>query len=408
VTTIYQDEDSDPAELCLFQTPDAILKHLLDGLVAAAYSVKVGKFPARDQAAVKTARRRLSKVAAYLGPDIHSQHIDWWKLPEHVPGWFVGSIIGTLVGCVLGTAVGLAAATRFSSQAGVRLGIAFGIVTGILGGITSVRPQEDPRTVDLHFRWDYWRFVGCLTVGVAVGLTAGFADAHHGGLIAGLVTAAVVGPACAIPCMKSFGTAPGATAGVTAAVALGLSSGLSAGNGRPVLSGLLAGLVFTAAGWVFVGMFKPAKKKLVVTPRLLLDRDRRGSLTVAVTAGIAFAVVYGIALGPFFGLVALVALTVTVAACVSMWAAFNVSRLWLARTGMLPLGVMAFFQEAHGRGVLRQVGGSYQFRHTQLKEALLPVPAADDSPEELDTTVGGSASKLTEVGGGNAEPAQAG
>ena len=80
---------------------------------------------------------------------------------------------------LLGTAVGLAAAIRFSPHAGVLLGILFAIVTGVLAGVTSVRPQEHPRTVDLRFTWDYWRFVGCLTAGIAVGLCSGFADARQ-------------------------------------------------------------------------------------------------------------------------------------------------------------------------------------------------------------------------------------
>jgi hypothetical protein len=396
VTTVYQDGDKDPTELARYPSPDKILEHLLDGLVTAAYSSPAGDLPAIDDpVAVETARRRLIKVADYLGPKLERQNIDWWALPEYVPRWFTGSIVGTLVGCILGVAVGVAAATRFSDHAGVRLGITFAVVTGILSGITSVRPQEDPRTVDLHFHWDYWRFVGCLSVGVAVGVAAGFADARHGGLVAGLVTAAVVGPVCAIPCVKAFTLAPGITAGVTAAIALGLSSGLSAGNGNPLLSGLLAGLVFAVSAWVFVGLFQPARKKFVVTPRLLLDRDRNGSLTVAVTAGIAFGVVYGVALGPFFGMVALVALFVSVAVTVSMWAVFNVSRVWLALAGMVPLNIMGFFHEAYCRGVLRQVGGSYQFRHTQLKEALLSARPV-------------SGKQFADVGGGNTEPAQAG
>jgi hypothetical protein len=121
---------------------------------------------------------------------------------------------------------------------------------------------------------------------------------------------------------------------------------------------------------------------------LLLQRDRAGSLTVAGTAGIAFGVVYGIALGPFFGAIALVALTVSVAVAVSVWAAFNVSRVWLALTGMVPMQIMAFLYEAYCRGVLRQVGGSYQFRHTELKEALLvpapQAPAVAPGPTELE------------------------
>jgi hypothetical protein len=377
VATVYRDPDKNPAELARYPGRSEILKHLLDGLVTAVYSAPAGEFRAVDDPeAVARARRRLVRIADYLGPDLHSQNIDWWRLPMVVPSLFTGGLIGTLVGCVLGAAVGLAAAARFSVPAGIQLGIVFGIITGTLAGITSVRPQDHPRTVEIRFRWDYWRFVSCLSVGVVVGLTSGYSDAHHGGLLAGLVTGAVVGPVCAAPCIRVFGWAPGSTAGITAAVALGLSSAMSAGNGHPALSGLAAGLVFTIAGWIFVGMFQPAEARFVVSPQLLLDRDRVGSLTVAVTAGIAFGVLYGVALGPVFAVVALVALTVSVSVTVSIWAAFNVCRVWLALTGMVPVQIMAFLHEAYCRGVLRQVGGSYQFRHTELKEALLtPAPA---------------------------------
>jgi hypothetical protein len=376
VSEVYQNPDNDPAALAHCQTPDKVLQHLLDGLITAVYSVDTDDFPAREEPAIASARSRLTRIAEYLGPNLDRQNIDWWRMPEQVPRLFVGGLIGGLVGCVLGTAVGLAAATRFSEPMGIRLGVVFGIVTGVLSGVTSVRSQEHPRTVDLHWKWDYWKFVGCLTVGVAVGLVSGYADARHGGLIAGLITAGVVGPACAIPCGFAFGWAPGITAGLTASIALGLSSGLSQGNGHPVVSGLACGVVFAGSAWLFVGLFQPAQDKLVANPRVLLQRDRVGCQVVALTAGVAFAVVYGVALGPVFGAVAFVALTISVAVTVSMWGAFNVSRFWLAGTGMLPIQVMTFLNEAYCRGVLRQVGGSYQFRHTGLKEALL-APAAE-------------------------------
>jgi hypothetical protein len=371
VSTVYRDPDMDPADLISFHSEQEVLKHLLDGLVTAAYAFETDDFAAQEDAAVEVTRRRLTMLARSLGPKPEFQNIDWWKLPQQAPNLFVGSVIGALVASVLGTAVGLAAASRFSPHAGVLLGIVFGIVTGVLAGVTSVRPQDHPRTVDLRFTLDYQRFVGCLTVGIAVGLCAAFADARHGGLIAGLITAAVVGPACAAPCVKAFGLAPGLTAGVTASIALGLSSGLSEGNGHPAWSGVAVAFVFTLSAWVFVGLFQPAQDKLVVSPQLLLDRDRIGCMVVAATAGIAFGIVYGVALGPWFGAIALVALTISVAATVSMWGAFNVSRVWLAVAGELPIRIMAFLDEAYCRGVLRQVGGSYQFRHTELKEALL-------------------------------------
>lgn len=372
VATVYQDPDKDPAELAQYPGREEILKHLLDGLVTAAYSVPAGGYPAiEDPEAVATARRRLTKIADYLGPGLRSQNIDWWRLPEKVPRLFTGGLIGTLVGCVLGAAVGLAAAVRFSSSMGTLLGIVFGIVTGALGGVTSARPQAHPFTVQFRFRWDYWRFMGCLTVAAAVGLTTGYAIHLGGGLVAGLITAAAVGPACAVPCIRAFGRAPGITAGLTASTALGLASGLSAGNGHPVWSGLVAGLVFLISAWVLVGLFQPAQDKSVVSPQSLLDRDRIGALVVAGTAGVAFGVVYGITLGPLFAVAATVALTATVSLTVSAWGAFTAARVWLALSGVFPLRIMSFLNEAHVRGVLRQAGGSYQFRHIVLKEALL-------------------------------------
>jgi hypothetical protein len=390
VTTVYRDADKNPSELGAYDDEHNILRHLLNGLIPAVYSAEVDdKLPRREKPQVAAAHRRLRKIARYLGPEPEDQNIDWWRLPEQVPGWFIGGIIGPLVGCLLGAAVGLAAATRFNPSAGVHFGILFGLITGVLSGVTSARMQDHPRAMDLHLGFEYSRFVSCITVGVAVGLAAGWADARHGGLLVGLISAAVVGPACTIPCKRVFGWKPGITAGLAGAIAIGLASGLSKGNGQPTLSGLGAGVIFAMAAWVFVGLFQPSQDRLVVNPRLLLKRDRAGSLIVAVTAGIAFAVVFGVALGPLIGAVAFVALTMTVSLTVSMWAAFNVSRVWLACTGMLPMQIMAFLDEAYRRGILRQNGGSYQFRHIELKEALLkppPEPAAVE-PDPVETAV---------------------
>lgn len=113
-----------------------------------------------------------------------------------------------------------------------------------------------------------------------------------------------------------------------------------------------------------------------VTPQSLLDRDRAGTLTVAGTVGITCGVVYGIALGPLVGAVVLAAAAVSLTATASVWRRFSVSRVWLALTGTAPLAVMDFLAEAHARGVLRQVGGSYQFRHTEFKDTLLPAQEA--------------------------------
>ncbi|MDT4988273.1 MAG: hypothetical protein QOI74_2367 [Micromonosporaceae bacterium] len=45
-------------------------------------------------------------------------------------------------------------------------------------------------------------------------------------------------------------------------------------------------------------------------------------------------------------------------------------RLWLPVTGRLPWSVSAFLADAHRRGVLRQAGAVYQFRHARIRDHL--------------------------------------
>ncbi|MBV9484834.1 MAG: hypothetical protein JO246_02130 [Frankiaceae bacterium] len=56
------------------------------------------------------------------------------------------------------------------------------------------------------------------------------------------------------------------------------------------------------------------------------------------------------------------------------------TRLWLGLRGRLPLRAMAFLDDAHRRGVLRQFGAVYQFRHGRLQDHLAeesrPTPRA--------------------------------
>jgi hypothetical protein len=49
---------------------------------------------------------------------------------------------------------------------------------------------------------------------------------------------------------------------------------------------------------------------------------------------------------------------------------FSVARVVLALRGRLPWRLMGFLDDAYHRGVLRQVGAVYQFRHDRLKDRL--------------------------------------
>ncbi|MFF7980804.1 hypothetical protein ACFZDK_16990 [Streptomyces sp. NPDC007901] len=60
----------------------------------------------------------------------------------------------------------------------------------------------------------------------------------------------------------------------------------------------------------------------------------------------------------------------TAAVALSAWGRPAVARGWLAVTGRLPWRLMAFLEDAHRRGVLRQSGAYFDFRHLRLQSYL--------------------------------------
>ncbi|MFE2297726.1 NACHT domain-containing protein [Streptomyces sp. NPDC059445] len=161
-----------------------------------------------------------------------------------------------------------------------------------------------------------------------------------------------------------------------------LSLGLTAGLGLGLVSGLAAGF----HAW----MVSPIDTARAAGPQATLRFDRIAVITRGVTL-VAFgfgaaelaaafqAAMYqqydslGVALlswllvGPF-------------AVFISAWGWLLVTRLWMCGNGRLPWRLMAFLEEAHQRGVLRQAGATYEFRHARLQEHL----ASSASPTEPD------------------------
>ena len=52
------------------------------------------------------------------------------------------------------------------------------------------------------------------------------------------------------------------------------------------------------------------------------------------------------------------------------WPSYGIARIWLALRHRLPWQLMGFLADAHRRGVLRQAGAVYQFRHIELQHRL--------------------------------------
>jgi hypothetical protein len=65
----------------------------------------------------------------------------------------------------------------------------------------------------------------------------------------------------------------------------------------------------------------------------------------------------------------------TVSLTAAHWPPYILARGWLALHRRLPWRFMDFLADAHRRGVLRQAGAVYQFRHIELQHRLATRPS---------------------------------
>ena len=184
----------------------------------------------------------------------------------------------------------------------------------------------------------------------------------------------------------------------------GLRGALAAGAIAALIGGFISrsafglplsvlGVAFAVTGGAAFGMERiPGGMTEAVSPAAVLARDRRAALLLTLITGAAAAVLTGVAVtswdasyqSPDTGhLIALedglsmaagTGVTVTVGLAVAglglAWPQWLIARSWLALRGHLPFRLMAFLDDAHERGVLRQAGPFYQFRHIELQHHL--------------------------------------
>ena len=155
--------------------------------------------------------------------------------------------------------------------------------------------------------------------------------------------------------------------GVTAGAAIGAKVWLDTGPGR----GLAAGSITGALGGLAAGLEgAPVDLKKAVGPQAVLARDRGTFWLVGMLGALAFGLGAAVGVRPSVGLAG--GLTVGLAAaCVqASWGAFVITKFWLAMRRQIAWPLMGFLDDAHRRGVLRQAGAIYQFRHTEMQHHL--------------------------------------
>jgi len=175
------------------------------------------------------------------------------------------------------------------------------------------------------------------------GLSGGFS----GGIIATLVTGMSVGPA------------------MGAAIFLTMTSGTIGQSLQHRSFSLLSGHSIN-------GMTPPAS--LALERQTVLVQ----SCGIALGSGLIVGLAVGGTTSPSGGVIAAIAVGAVAGLFCSpvepRWPSYVAARLWLALNRELPWFLMKFLTDAHRRGVLRQVGAMYQFRHKELQRELAAEP----------------------------------
>ena len=304
----------DPAkELCSHDLADrkAVEAVLFDGLIPAAY-----RSPTENRWTARQVGSWLEVLARHTQRTIGSADIAWWQLSRAVPRIAV-SVVSALVA---GLVVGLVLLVSLAPVDGMNVttGLVAGLGVGVAAAVTAV----------------------LVTIFGSIEAPARGIRLSVGGLVAGLV------------------------AGVVAGIWLGIWAGL----GTALWFGLLFGLLGV-----------PGDLTGATSPSTMLARDRRVALLLMVGGwlggsllagsgatssggGLRNALLIGAALGLAGGL--------AISMIKTAWPSYMLVRSWLALCHRLPWPLMSFLADAHRRGVLRQAGAVYQFRHIELQHRL--------------------------------------
>jgi hypothetical protein len=347
----------DPAELCnpVLRDRRAVESRLFDAFIPAAYRHDPdGRWKAQD------AEKWLVFLARHLEREIAGPDLAWWQLRRSMPRTAFGAVVlvAAVAGVVTGVVVGhglaaqvvaggvLAVGLEVVIGIGAAIGVAVPLVAGLVGRSSSKAPARGVRIRD--------------GVGVLAALLVGrrraeapvFGVGVRPAFLWGLLVAGVVIVAESV---ARAGSAAQAVLNVAFVVAL---------------------VVVVASGAGLEGV--PGDLEEAASPRAVLARDRRAALLLMLAAGVAAGYLVGAmaGAGATAGIAAAAGAGVGIglSARQTAWPSYLLTMGWLALGHRLPRSLMGFLADAHQRGVLRQAGAVYQFRHIELQHRLATRP----------------------------------
>jgi serine/threonine protein kinase len=357
----------DPAELLdtgRFPTADAVEERLLAQFVPAAYR----RLPADSVNATRPRLRRPRRWddqqpqqwLGYLAWHMEEQgrhDLAWWELGTVMgrrslmlaagvavavaSGLVAGLVYGSAAALSAGTASGLRTAIVDGIMNGLGVGLTFGLMYGFAANLKAGGPVFEPSHMRIQLRG-----------GMRKKLRESFLPRAWGGLVGGLVFGLLWATGSAI-----YSVAVQDSSGPS--IAFKARDGLVLGIGLGVAIGLVAA--------VGAGLETVSEKEKAARPSALLTKNRINVLIQLLTAGLVIGIGYGAVGGLAPGIAAglIVALGLGTLTAWGRWVLL--ARLWLPLRGRVPWALVAFLEDAYHRGVLRQAGAVYQFRHARVQ-----------------------------------------
>jgi hypothetical protein len=374
--TSYNQLNARPAELldsATFRDRASIEGRILDKFLPAVYAQRPLPEP-KNQAPMRYPPEQATRWLAFLAHHLDREQtgdLAWWKLANCVPRPTRGLIFG------------LPAAMFFAGigelAGGLTIALFYGIPAALAGCITNATlGRREPVRVEIRFRSTGSRFISQFAIGCAVGtaLALGWSLAPF----LTLLLCAIFGLAFGVhvwldaPTDANRVSSPSIAlrqdrlASLTFILSFALPLGLFyaiADTARdetrsflvlhqpfgllPTLAGAAAGAMAGRAAGGYLAIFTYALAGAAIAGPVFPGTSR----LCAAVLGALFGCATGLAALP-----------------VTPWGAYLLSRNWLALRGRLPWRLMRFLADGHRRGVLRQSGAVYQFRHASLQDRL--------------------------------------
>ncbi|GAA3010384.1 hypothetical protein GCM10010483_64290 [Actinokineospora diospyrosa] len=441
--TVYRAARSRPEQLVQCAAnggTDAVEAHLLRRFVPTAYAAEDTTYAEprdtgrRAYPADRVARWLTTLAGPLAAASPGGQRLDWRRFDRAAPRLMVVTLL-TLVCGVVGGPLGWVFALTFDHAPGraTAFGVVTGLAAGVIGGLGTTRRDaaDGGQVTATAFAMTSLRdgLAGSVVATTGITLLASgatgwfhvanlarvvFTTLFAGVLLAGLGNALVV-VRSAVPNSRRLRARDDGVAervmpvaligGAVAATGTGWMGGSVSGA---AVGGLLGTLILTGMLSLFVTLakataFAPKRR----TTRSAVRGDCTALAAACLVCGLAAAVLVGLPVlilasiryfSEWDALLAAVLAGTAMAVFVAVgsgaaWTRYRAAIVILAVTGRLPWRLVRFLEDAHRRGVLRQLGTTYLFRHQRVQAYLratddtAPVPSLVSLPPRLRTVI---------------------